>query len=117
MAKKQGVYTSAPVDASGRITTEELVRDLRTGDVLFWENTYNVNRDPPISHVMIYLGKNQEGRMKMFGAGSRGKGEQTNNGGLDVYVFDPNRIMGCVKNDSGECTINSRFLGYARFFD
>ncbi len=29
---------------------------LKPGDLLFWIGTYDVKRDPPISHVMLYLG-------------------------------------------------------------
>ncbi len=31
-------------------------KHLRPGDLLFWIGTYDVKRDPPISHVMLYLG-------------------------------------------------------------
>ena len=30
--------------------------DLKPGDLLFWRGTYNIDRDPPITHTMIYLG-------------------------------------------------------------
>ncbi|MCC5813826.1 MAG: C40 family peptidase [Leptospira sp.] len=116
LAVKNGNFHSAVETESG-IDSSKLANELRTGDILFWENTYNVNRNPPISHVMVYLGKNKSNRMKMFGAGSKGTGEQTTDGGLDVYVFDPNRKMGCVRDSSGNCLIDSKFLGYARFLN
>ena len=31
--------------------------DLKPGDLLFWRGTYNIDRDPPITHAMIYLGR------------------------------------------------------------
>jgi cell wall-associated NlpC family hydrolase len=31
--------------------------DLKPGDLLFWRGTYNIDRDPPITHSMIYLGR------------------------------------------------------------
>src|SRR5262249_25898196 len=31
--------------------------DLRPGDLLFWRGTYNIDRAPPITHTMIYLGR------------------------------------------------------------
>ena len=31
--------------------------ELKPGDLLFWAGTYNVERDPPVTHTMIYLGK------------------------------------------------------------
>lgn len=41
---------------------------LQPGDLLFWTGTYNVHRDPPVTHVMLYLGKNKENEPIMFGA-------------------------------------------------
>jgi hypothetical protein len=113
-SKKRNSFREAPIRVDGKIDSDALRKDLHTGDILFWENTYTVPHNPPISHVMVYLGKNKSNRMKMFGAGTFGKGEQTLSGGLDVYIFDPNQNIGCAKNDRGECTQQSRFLGYAR---
>jgi len=102
---------------SGKIDADRLIRELRTGDILFWIDTYSVQVEPPVSHVMVYLGKNASNQMKMFGAGTFGRGEQTTAGGLDVYPFDPNQKIGCVKNSKGSCIRNSRFIGYARFLN
>ena len=41
---------------------------LQAGDLLFWTGTYAIKRTPPITHVMIYLGKNKEGKPFMVGA-------------------------------------------------
>ncbi len=43
---------------------------LKPGDLLFWTGTYaTVDRDPPISHVMVYLGTlKEDGRPVIFGA-------------------------------------------------
>lgn len=41
---------------------------LKPGDLLFWSGTYAVSRALPITHVMLYLGKNKEGEPIMFGA-------------------------------------------------
>jgi cell wall-associated NlpC family hydrolase len=54
---------------------------LRPGDLLFWENTYRPKRKPPITHVMVYLGRNPDGSMRM--AGSQGSK------GVDIYTFRP----------------------------
>ena len=44
---------------------------LKPGDLLFWSGTYDTSasRSPPISHVMIYLGKRKsDGKPVIFGA-------------------------------------------------
>jgi cell wall-associated NlpC family hydrolase len=59
---------------------------LRPGDLLFWENTYRPKRKPPITHVMVYLGRNPDGSMRMAGSqGSRG---------VDIYTFRPETPYG-----------------------
>ncbi len=61
---------------------------LRPGDLLFWEGTYALkDRNPPISHVMIYLGTwKKDGRGVLFGAssGRRFRGKKIHG----VSVFD-----------------------------
>ena len=61
---------------------------LKPGDLLFWEGTYEVtDRNPPISHVMIYLGRHKvDGLPIMFGSSDgRHYRRQRING---VSVFD-----------------------------
>ena len=61
---------------------------LKPGDLLFWEGTYAVKeRNPPISHVMIYLGRHKlDGLPIMFGSSDgRHYRRQRING---VSVFD-----------------------------
>ena len=41
---------------------------LRPGDLLFWTGTYHTYHRPPITHVMLYLGKDRDGRPLMFGS-------------------------------------------------
>jgi hypothetical protein len=38
-----------------------LRQNLKPGDLLFWENTYRPERQPPITHVMVFLGTNEKG--------------------------------------------------------
>ncbi len=56
-------------------------KKLKPGDLLFWENTYKPKRKPPITHVMIYLGRNADGTMKMAGSQS--------SRGVGIYTFRP----------------------------
>lgn len=62
--------------------------ELKPGDLLFWEGTYEtVDRDPPISHVMIYFGTlKDDGEGVVFGAssGRRYRGKKIHG----VSVFD-----------------------------
>ena len=63
-----------------------LAKILRPGDLLFWENTYRPKRKPPITHVMMYLGRDSEGRMRMAGAQS--------SRGVGIYTFRPEQEWG-----------------------
>ncbi len=66
--------------------SRSLQRRLQPGDLLFWEDTYRPVRRPPVTHVMLYLGTNEDGRMMM--AGSQGAS------GPDIYEFRPAKKMG-----------------------
>lgn len=63
-----------------------LAKILKPGDFLFWENTYKPKRKPPVTHVMVYLGKDAAGKMWMVGA--------QNSKGVGIYEFRPNQKMG-----------------------
>ena len=63
--------------------------DLKPGDLLFWTGTYSTEvRNPPISHVMIFLGTlKSDGKPVMFGAssGRRFRGKKIH--GVSVFDF------------------------------
>jgi cell wall-associated NlpC family hydrolase len=54
---------------------------LRPGDLLFWEHTYKPQRKPPVTHVMVYLGRDGRGNLLMAGA--------QNSRGVDIYRLQP----------------------------
>lgn len=47
--------------------------ELQPGDLLFWTGTYSVERDPPITHVMIYLGKRKSDQQRIMMGASEGR--------------------------------------------
>lgn len=115
--KNNGTFSTTPVGPEGKIDSGLLNKKLKSGDILFWTNTHNdipAGWDPPISHVMIYLGKSKTGKQLMFGAGTFGVGKNTKNGGIDIYPFDPEMRLGCVKNKKKECIRNSEFFGFGK---
>ena len=60
---------------------------LKPGDLLFWAGTYNVSRDPAITHTMIYLGREKGSNRRIMVGSSDGrsyKGQQR----FGVSVFD-----------------------------
>src|SRR5262249_27022227 len=77
-------YKEVPRDSAGQFlwlrsagTLRELAEDdgprfdpraLRPGDLLFWSGTYEIEREVPITHVMLFVGTNKEGKPIMWGA-------------------------------------------------
>lgn len=84
--------------------------ELKPGDLLFWTGTYSVERDPPVTHTMIYLGKQKDsGKPIMVGAsdGRTYEGEQQHG----VSVFDFKTVRAKQLSSSGT---HPNFVGYAR---
>lgn len=75
---------------------------LKPGDLLFWSGTYSSDHDPDVTHVMLYLGRDEQGNPLMMGSsnGRTYKGRKI----YGVSVFDFN----LPKAES-----KSRFLGYS----
>ena len=110
--KRKEKVKPVPWQADGRVDADRLLAEMRSGDLLFWEWTYNVPRDPPISHVMIYLGRKKNGQAMIAGSSQRGDGER--GGGVDVYTFDPNASVGNARNFFNFITHRGRLVAYAR---
>jgi len=67
--------------------TFELTR-LQPGDMLFWTGTYKVDRDPPVTHSMIFLGfQKKDGRPVMVGASDGRSYEGKSRNGVSVFDF------------------------------
>ncbi len=78
--------------------------ELRPGDLLFWSGTYEVERDVPVTHVMLYLGTEEKTKRRvMFGA-SNGRSYQ-GKPRWGVSIFDFKMPTARTK---------SVFLGYGR---
>ena len=84
--------------------------ELKPGDLLFWAGTYSVERDPPVTHTMIYLGKEKAtGKPIMVGAsdGRTYEGEQQ----FGVSVFDFKTAHAQTTSTS---STHPRFVGYGQ---
>lgn len=47
--------------------------ELKPGDLMFWTGTYNIERDPPITHSMIYLGREKGNHRRIMVGASDGR--------------------------------------------
>jgi peptidoglycan DL-endopeptidase CwlO len=83
---------------------------LKPGDLLFWRGTYYIDRDPPITHTMIYLGREKRTKKRvMLGASDGRTYDGKQRWGVSVFDFKlpppPN---------SGDAKISPVFVGYGR---
>jgi cell wall-associated NlpC family hydrolase len=86
------------------------LNDLKPGDLLFWRGTYNIDRDPPITHTMIYLGREKRTNKRVMVGSSDGRtydGKQR--WGVSVFDF---KLPPPPK--SGDAKISPVFVGYGR---
>ena len=84
--------------------------DLQPGDLLFWRGTYNIERDPPVTHTMIYLGREKRTNKRVMIGSSDGRtydGKQR----WGVSVFD---FKMPPPPKSGDAKISPVFVGYGR---
>ncbi len=83
--------------------------ELKPGDLLFWTGTYDVEKDPPVTHTMIYLGENKEtGKPVMLGASDGRSFEGKRMSGVSVFDF---KTAAKEATSSGR---HPRFVGYGR---
>ena len=82
---------------------------LKPGDLLFWAGTYNVDRDPAITHTMIYLGREKATNQRVMVGASDGrtyKGQSRY--GVSVFDF---KVAG---HKAASRSPGRTFVGYAR---
>ena len=104
-----------PQTASGFADCDYLRQNLKAGDLLFWENTYRPERQPPITHVMLFLGTNARGQWIMAGSQqSRGGEYNRSHGGPDIYVFNPTKPCGGYTTWLGLVHHQGRFCAFGR---
>jgi cell wall-associated NlpC family hydrolase len=65
----------------GTPDTSWWAKRLKPGDLLFWEHTYKPQRKPPVTHVMVYLGRGENGELLMAGS--------QNSRGVGIYKLKP----------------------------
>jgi cell wall-associated NlpC family hydrolase len=85
--------------------------NLKPGDLLFWTGTYSIQRDPPITHAMIYLGREKKtGNRVMVGASDGRTYQSQQRFGVSVFDFKmPHADKGEIENGK----TRPRFVGYA----
>jgi cell wall-associated NlpC family hydrolase len=104
--RKAGTFRAVNSRHDDTFELEELV----PGDLLFWTGTYSIERDPPITHAMIYLGREKGTNQRIMVGASDGrtyKGESRY--GVSVFDF---KVARTAKTDEGRLTPS--FIGYGR---
>ncbi len=79
---------------------------LQPGDLLFWEHTYKPRRKPPVTHVMVYLGRGERGELLMAGA--------QNSRGVGIYKLQPRVPYGGHGGFLGLFKKKGRLVAYGR---
>lgn len=84
--------------------------ELKPGDLMFWSGTYKIDRDIPITHVMIYLGKEKStGKPVMVGATDGRTYDGVRRFGVSVFDFK----MPSSKPNKDDPELTAKFEGYA----
>jgi cell wall-associated NlpC family hydrolase len=85
------------------------LEDLKPGDLLFWTGTYAIDRDPPITHSMIYLGREKKtGKRVMVGSSDGRVYEGESRFGVSVFDFNVHRAK-----TTADGKLHPVFIGYA----
>ncbi|MGA1539625.1 MAG: NlpC/P60 family protein [Chthoniobacterales bacterium] len=79
---------------------------LKPGDLLFWEHTYKPKRKPPVTHVMVYLGRGADGELLMAGS--------QNSRGVGIYKLRPRVAYGGHGGFLGLFKKKGKLVAYGR---
>ncbi len=112
--QQKGMAWEVPRDGQGEPASAALFAKLQIGDLLFWQNTYKPERDPPITHVMIYLGQNKEGQYLMAGSQMGGGFFNVSGSGPDIYLFNPLKKVGGYSTNLGFTHVRGSFAAFGR---
>jgi cell wall-associated NlpC family hydrolase len=83
-------------------------KDLQPGDLMFWTGTYKTERAVPISHVMMYLGREKgSGKRVMFGSSDGRSYNGVQRWGVSVFDFK------MPKGNPADPEKHVDFVGYA----
>lgn len=86
------------------------LNELVPGDLLFWTGTYNIDRDPPITHAMIYLGREKGTNGRIMAGASDGRSYRGESRyGVSVFDF---KIHRAARTNEGRLT--PLFIGYGQ---
>ena len=102
--RKAGRFEAVISRKENSFELEQLV----PGDLLFWTGTYNIDRDPPITHAMIYLGREKSTKRRIMIGASDGRtyrGESRY--GVSVFDF---KIAPPILTQNGR--LSPMFVGY-----
>ncbi len=88
---------------------------LKPGDLLFWAGTYRTEKDPAITHTMIYLGREKGTNQRIMVGSSDGrvyKGQSRF--GVSVFDFHVAAHKRAKADSDDEQALTPVFVGYGR---
>ncbi len=81
---------------------------LKPGDLLFWTGTYQIERDPPVTHAMIYVGREKKtDRRIMVGASDGRSYDGKQRFGVSLFDFKLSKPPA-----SKDAKLHPMFVGY-----